>query len=119
MYRIPKDLDISGAVGQSTTQLSLGQYDLQFDPGEVHFAVLSRVTLTKAGQEIGVWEPGRWPDATFYDVMNVKVTSIQIPDDREIAISLEDGIDMHLVDDSDQYECMTITVTGSGANWII
>ena len=119
MYRIPKELDISFATGQSTSQLCIGQNDFQFGLGDVHFAVQSPIKLTKAGKEIGAWSEGRWPDPSFYDVMNVEVTNIDVPNDRQIVICLENGIHMHLLDDSDQYECMTISVKGTGMKWII
>jgi len=39
MYRIPKELDLSKAVGEFTTQIRVGKYDIQFEFGDVHFAV--------------------------------------------------------------------------------
>ncbi len=49
MYRIPKDLDLSQIVGTFTTQLRVGQFDLQFTLGDPHhqvtFAVQSAVNL--------------------------------------------------------------------------
>jgi hypothetical protein len=45
--------------------------------------------------------------------MNVKVSSWEIPNNRTILIHLENGIEIHLMDDSDSYECMQISTEGS------
>jgi hypothetical protein len=41
MYRIPLDLDLSSAVGQFTTQIAVGQFDLHFSFGRIRFTVFS------------------------------------------------------------------------------
>jgi hypothetical protein len=41
MYRIAKELDLSSIVGQFTTQLRVGQFDLQFTLGRVKFGISS------------------------------------------------------------------------------
>jgi hypothetical protein len=51
--------------------------------------------------------------------MNVNVVKYEIPNDRLIVISFENGIEMHLRDDSDQYECMQISIEGDPNEWII
>jgi len=112
MYRVPLDLDLSKIVGEFATQLRVGQFDLQFTFGAVNFAIQSPVTLSRDGEVVGSWNEGRWPDATFYDVMNSSVTRWQIPDDRRIVIHLENGLTINLTDDSDQYECMHISFEG-------
>ncbi|HVW21477.1 MAG TPA: hypothetical protein VHC86_09700 [Opitutaceae bacterium] len=119
MYRIPKHLDLSPVVGEFTTQVRVGQFDLQFTFGRVNFAIESPVKLFRAGTLIAAWEEGRWPDAGFYDIMNVKAVRCQIVGDRLITIELENGLEMHLEDSSDQYESMTITFAGEPAPWII
>ena len=53
MYRIPKDLDLSPVVGEFTTQVRVGQFDLQFTFGSVNFAVQSPVNLFRAGRALG------------------------------------------------------------------
>jgi hypothetical protein len=108
MYRIPKDLDLSPAIGQFTTQIRVGQFDVQFSPGDVHFSVTSQINLVRGGELIGHWEEGKWPDAAFYDVMNTEVTRCEPVTDRLIVIAFANGLEMHLSDDSDQFECMQI-----------
>ena len=41
MYGIPKELDLSPVLGEFTTQVRVGQFDLQFTFGSVSFAVQS------------------------------------------------------------------------------
>ncbi len=113
MYRVPVDLDLSAIIGQSTTQVRVGQFDVQLTFGPVNFAIQSAIKLIRNGKVIGTWEEGRWPDSGFYETMNVKASKWQITDDRTIVISLENGIEMHLTDDSDRHECMQISVEGA------
>lgn len=119
MYRIPKELDLSSAVGEFTTQIRVGQFDLQFTFGEVDFAVTSAVNLFRGGKLIGRWEEGKWPDPGFYDIMNTEITQYDTKTDRLIVITFANGIEMHLADDSDQYECMQIRFKDDPSPWII
>jgi len=119
MYRIPKDIDLSGIVGEFTTQVLVGQFDIQFRFGKYHFAVQSDIRLIQHGKVIGVWQSGAWPPPQFFEIMNVNIVSCQIPDERKIVIHLENGIEIHLSDDSDQFECMQIYVDGEQDPWII
>jgi hypothetical protein len=112
MYRVPLDLDLSKIVGEFATQVRVGQFDIQFAFGPVNFAIQSQITLSKNGAVVGGWKSGRWPDTTFYDVMNSTVIRWEVPDDRRIVIHLENGLAIHLSDDSDRYECMQISVDG-------
>ena len=59
MYRIPKDLDLSPVVGEFTTQLRVGQFDLQFTFGPVNFAVQSPVNIFRDGKLVAHWEEGK------------------------------------------------------------
>lgn len=117
MYRIPNDLNLSRIVGQSTTQIRVGQYDLQFSFGEVDFAIQSPVNLVRAGNVIGTWQEGLWPSPQFFEVMNVDVMKYEIPSDQKLVIYLENGIEIHLSDDSDQFECMQISI--GKHQWVI
>jgi hypothetical protein len=120
MYRIPADLNLSNIVGTFSTQLCIGQFDVQFSLGETHFAVQSDINLFREGVLIGSWSEGKWPSSAFYEVMNVAVASYAIPNDRLIVIHFENGIEMHLVDASDQYESMQISTKGNEfGSWII
>jgi hypothetical protein len=119
MYRISDKLDLSPVVGEFTTQLRVGQCDLQFTFGPVSFAVQSPVNLFRDGKVIAHWEEGRWPEPGFFDVMNVNVTRCTVPNDRLIVLEFENGIVMHLEDSSDHYECMQIYFKGNPSPWSI
>jgi hypothetical protein len=119
MYRIPKGLDLSPVLGKFTTQIRVGQYDLQFTFGDVHFGISSPVNLFRERELIGHWEEGRWPDAAFYDIMNTEITRCEVRTDRLIVVAFANGIELQLVDDSDQYECMNISFKRNKAQWII
>ncbi|OGP48355.1 MAG: hypothetical protein A2022_10175 [Deltaproteobacteria bacterium GWF2_42_12] len=119
MYRIPKELDLSKIVGQFTTQIRVGQFDLQFSFGEVHFAIQSCINLVRNGEIIGKWQEGKWPPPQFFEIMNVDVTRYEIPNDRTIVVHLENGMEIQLSDDSDQFECMQISIKGEPNEWII
>jgi hypothetical protein len=49
MYRFSKELDLSSVVGKFTTQLRVGQFDLQFTLGPVSFSVQSPIRLLRDG----------------------------------------------------------------------
>ncbi len=119
MYRIPDDLNLSPVVGQFTTQVRVGQFDLQFTFGSVTFAIQSPVTLFRDDEPIAHWEEGRWPDAGFYEIMNSNVKRCEIVNDRLIVLEFDNGIVMHLEDSLDQYESMQITIDGDPCQWII
>ena len=119
MYRIPPDLDLSPIVGEFTTQVRVGQFDIQLRFGSVNFAIQSPVKLVRGGKVIGSWKENHWPDAAFFDVMNASVVRYEFPTDRDIVIYLENGIELHLQDSSDQFESMQISVEGSAMLWVI
>ena len=120
MYRIPKELDLSPVVGEFTTQIHIGQYDIQLTFGKVSFAIQSPIHLFKDGGLFGKWEEGAWPDAAFYEIMNTKIISCEIKSDSLIVLTFENGIEMNLEDNSDQYESMQISIEGDDPHqWII
>jgi hypothetical protein len=119
MYRIPKELDLSTVEGEFTTQVRVGQFDLQFTFGDVNFAVQSPVKLFRDGKLIAHWEEGKWPEAGFYDIMNTEVRRCEIVNDRLIVLKFDNGIEMHLEDSSDQYESMQINFKGNPTLWVI
>lgn len=119
MYRIPTDLDLTPVIGEFTTQVRVGQFDLQFTFGPVNFAVQSPVKLLRDGNLVALWEAGRWPDAGFYEIMNTEVLRCEIVNDQLIAFEFANGMVMHLQDNSDQYESMQITLEGNPSPWII
>jgi hypothetical protein len=119
MYRIPADLDLTPVVGEFTTQVRVGQFDLQFTFGTVNFAVQSPVKLYRNGRPVAHWEEGRWPDPDFYDIINSEVRRCEVVNDRLIVIEFDNGIEMHLEDSFDQYESMQITIEGAQSQWLI
>ena len=119
MYRIPKELNLSPVVGEFTTQIRVGQFELQFTFGDINISVSSPVNLFRGGVLVGHWEEGKWPDSGFYDIMNTEITRCETVTDKLIVIEFANDIQMHLVDDSDQYECMQIHFKGNPSPWIV
>lgn len=119
MYGIPSDIDLSPIVGEFSTQVRVGQFDIQFSFGSVNFAVQSPVTLIKSGNVVGTWSEGRWPDAAFFDTMNADVLRYEVPTSKDIVIYLENGLEIHLHDSSDEYESMQISIESSATFWVI
>ena len=119
MYRIPKNLDLSPVVGEFTTQVRVGQFDLQFTFGPVNFAVQSPVCLYRGGEHVANWKEGKWPDPGFFEIMNSEITRCEIVGDRRIVLEFANGLEMHLEDSSDQYESMKIQFAGNPAPCII
>ena len=119
MYRIPEELDLSEIIEKFTTQIRVGQYDIQFSFGEVDFAIQSPVNIVRNGVVIGTWQSGMWPPEIFYEIMNIEVDRYEIPNNITIVIHLRNGIEIHLVDDSDMFECMQISTPGVQDPWII
>lgn len=119
MYRVPKNLDLSPMTGEFTTQIRVGQFDLQFTFGNISFIVQSPVNLFRDDRLMAHWEPGRWPDVGFYEIMNAEIIHSEVVNDSLIVIEFENHIQMHLVDNSDQYESMQIQIKGNPSPWII
>lgn len=119
MYRIPKELDLSKAVGEFTTQIHVGKYYIQFEFGDVHFAVESPIKLMKNGEIVATWEEGKWPESGFIEIFNVPISNVNIPNDKTIVIRFENNLEMHLSDNSDQFESMQISIKGESGSWII
>lgn len=115
MHRIPKDLDLDAALGAFTTQIRVGQFDLQFTFGPVSFAVQSPVNVFRDGQSVAHWEGGHWPDPGFYEVMNSELRRYEVVSERLLVLELDNGLALHLEDNSDQYESMQITFEDDSA----
>lgn len=112
MYGFPEDLDLSQMVGHETTQFCVGPYDLQFTFGTVEFAVQSTVELNRNGALIGVWKSGVWPSTDFYQVFGSPVAWVQVVDRKRLVIALANGLELHLLDTSDQFESLQIYAGG-------
>ena len=119
MNRFPKDLDLSSIIGEFTTQVNVGQFDLQFTFGDITFAIQSPVNLYREGKIYAHWEEGIWPEPGFYEIMNTKVILYEVVNEKLIVLKFENGIEMHLEDSSDQYESMQISFKGNSSQLII
>ena len=119
MYRIPKELDLKPVVGEFTTQVRVGQFDLQFTFGDVNFIIQSPISIFRDGKLVARWEEGKWPEPGFYDIMNTEVRRCEVVSDRLIVFQFDNGVEMHLEDSSDQYESMQISFAGNPALWVI
>ena len=97
----------------------MGAFDLQFTFGNVAFAIQSRVELFRTGEVIGAWEAGLMPDSTFLQIFNNPIDSIAVLDERRLGITLRDGLELHLLDNFDQYESMQIYIDGLEGVWIV
>jgi hypothetical protein len=117
MYRISPELNLDVMVGAESTQIRVGQHDVQFSFGQVDFCIQSRIELFKNGIEIGAWESGKWPDESFYCILNSGVSSVQIQESN-ISINLENGVSIRLCDDSEKFESMQIVIDGADP-WIV
>lgn len=110
MYGFPSNLDYSTMVGEFTTQVCVGQFDLQFMLGNFRFIVQSPIRLIRDGNLIGGWDAASWPDPAFYGLMNVTVTGVDFPDNKTMRIVFESGLIAELTDNSDRHETMQIIV---------
>ena len=110
MYRIPENIDLSKAIGEFTTQIHVGMFDIQFRFGDVSFSVQSPIILLEGGKVIAKWEENTWPEKGFLRIFNVPIEKIEVPDDRTIILVFEGGVEMHLVDNSDQHESIQISI---------
>ena len=77
------------------------------------------MNIFRNGTLVAHWEEGKWPDPGFYDIMNTKVTRCEAVNDRLIVFEFDNGLAMHLEDNSDQYESMQISFAGNPSLWII
>jgi hypothetical protein len=119
MNRFSTELDLSPCIGKLTTQIRVGKFDLQFSIGTVHFAIQSLTELEKDGAIIGSWDENRWPDPAFLEIINSTVVGYQIANDRLLLIDFENKIRLRLNDNSDKYECMSISIEGQSGTWYI
>jgi len=111
-------MNLQTIIGTQTTQVNVGQFDIQFTFGEVAFQVESRILLVKNGSEYGTWEPGKWPDKGFYEIMNTSVTSVKLSERNMIQLDFENGIRMELYNDSEEFETLQIR-DGDAKTWIM
>ncbi|MEM8710835.1 MAG: hypothetical protein AAGG01_07780 [Planctomycetota bacterium] len=117
MYSVPADLDLSSTVGDFLTQIAVGQFDLQFTLGGTRFMAMSLVTLHRGGDQVAAWTQGTWPEPSFYDLMNTSVVTCEVENDRTITFQFENGIEMRLIDDSDEFE--SIHIRNDEGLWVI
>jgi hypothetical protein len=119
MYGFPSDLNLLAAVGHETTQFCIGPYDLQFSFGPVAFAIQSRVELQQDGGVVASWQAGEWPGAAFYSALSKPVSAVRVVDERRLCIALQEGLELHVLDTSEQYESLQIYVQDVQGPYII
>jgi len=119
MYGFPLDMDLSVAIGEEATLLCVGAHDLQITFGPVAFCIQSQVELTRDGEQVGFWEGGKIPDGEFLRVLNTPIASVSVHDERRLDILLEGGLQLQILDNSDQYESVQIYISGVEGAWII
>lgn len=117
IYGIPESIDLSAAVGEFTTQVRVGQHDLQMAFGPVNFAAQSSADLYRGSELVAHWQAGRWPDPGFFEIMNTPIRGWRVAHRKTLIVELENGLALHLSDDSERFETMHITVHGDV--WII
>ncbi len=120
MYDIPDDLPLSEVIGEFTTQICVGLADLQFTFGKIIIMAWGEVDLLQNEELIAVWQGGKGLDNQFIEIINKIIVSYTIPNDQKIILYFENGIEMHLKDDSDyQFEWLQIRIEGTKDWWII
>jgi hypothetical protein len=119
MYGFPSDLNLAAVIGQETTQFCVGPYDLQFSFGYVSFVVQSRVELCREGKVVATWQAGGWPAEAFYQVFSTPVVSVRVVDSRRLCIALEGGLELHVLDTSEQYESAQIYLSDAERRYIV
>ncbi len=120
MYHIPDNLPLSEIIGEFTTQICVGLADLQFSFGKVRLMATGQVDLVQNEEVIGWWQEGKGLDPPFIEIFNVNIARYAIPNDQTIVLYFENGIEMHLKDDSDyHYEWLQISIEGTTDMWII
>jgi hypothetical protein len=77
------------------------------------------VNLFRDGKLVAHWEEGKWPDPGFYEIMNAEVSRCEVVNDRLIVFEFVNGLEMHLEDNSDQYESLQVSFEGDSSSWII
>lgn len=110
MYRFPLDLDLSPLVGQFTTQLCVGAFDLQFSLGDYSFIVQGGLDLYRDGVVVATYRADSWPSHEFYGLLNAEVSSAFFHDETTLVISFTNGLEARVLDTSDQYESCQILV---------
>lgn len=120
MYHIPDNLPLSEVIGEFTTQICIGLADFQFRFGKVIFMVTGEVDLLRHGELIGMWQGGKGLDDQFIEIINANIIKYEIPNDQMIVLYFENGIEMHLMDNSDyQYEWLQISIEGTTDWWVL
>ena len=120
MYGFPTDLDLEPLLGKLTTQLCVGQFDLQFTLGDYRFVVQGGMDLFRDGVLVASYRAVSWPDPEFYNLMNVEVSAASFRDSKTLAIAFGGGIEAHLLDTSNRYEsCQILVGKGNPTVYIV
>ena len=108
-------LDLEGIVGHPMNLLCQGEFDLQlvFAVSNIQrFSIMSSLQLYEAGELLATWEGGSgWSALAYQKLLNAVPASWRIVEPAILEIAYENGLVMHILDDSDQYESVVIEFT--------
>jgi hypothetical protein len=116
---VPKEIDLSCAVGECSTQIKVGKFDIQFSLGKIWFAIMCPIQIFENDKEIGKWEEGSWPDKAFSKVLNVNMAGFEIPNQEFIILRFESGVEMIIRPETGPFESLTIGIEGVDGPWFI
>ena len=115
MYRFSdKELNLEGIVGNPLNMLCQGAYDLHlvFDGSNIkRFTIMGVVRLYEAGKLLASWEDEGWNTVAYQRLLNAVPIAWRIVEPAILEITFENGVAMHIIDDSDQYEAVVIEFT--------
>jgi hypothetical protein len=119
MYGVPKDLNLTKALGSSITRIGIGKYDIHFNIGDVDFSIQSSVKLFKNRILIATWKEGDWLEKKFQELFNIDLINYTIPDDHTLILEFDENIELYLIEDDMPYESMQISIKGEQRNCVI
>jgi len=115
MYEIAPKFDLSPMVGQLLQQACLGQWDFQFHFEGWSITGQGRVDVTINGNT-STWFNGEWKDTSKISALyGSAISSWGINSKRSFQVSLENGVVLNFISESDRYEDFVINPPG----WII
>lgn len=119
MNCIPKELDISGVVGEITTQICVSEYDIQFTIGKIWFKVYCPIKVIENGVVVEKWNGKHWPGEAFGKILNVNVVRCELPNLDLIAIHFENATELQILPTEGSSECLSVGGEGVGGPWFI
>jgi hypothetical protein len=110
MYRFPKNLDLHDLVGSSLDMVACCRSSIHFSFGSGRsIRAEGRIEVQKDGVAIAIWtDVDQWTSVAFQPLLTAQVTGYKVTNDRLLTINFNDGFNLLLHDDSDQYETILI-----------